>query len=162
MKIEYAIEHLSKKIKTDFDQQALNTIIEWVNDQRKITLNENQLFAKLFIYLYNQILDRYQSTVFDKIPQVTISKLLKTDLEYFYQAFTDSLNSNEAYHTMKENGIDLKHPAILSDKEKYENDLKLKEMSDSDFDKIAKGTWEIEDVRDELNKMITNALNRFQ
>jgi len=144
------------------DVDAVNGIVQWVNDQRRITINQNHLFAKLYIYYFNQYLDKHQANVFDKIPQIELSKLLKTDIDLFYQSFTNSLNNNSDYHIFKDNGITDKHPNFRTEEEAAEDTLKIKNMSKSDISKIKKGVWELEDVKNELNKLVTEALNRFQ
>lgn len=124
----------------DNDIEALNCILNWINNQKKETLNNNQLFAKLFIYHLTMIIRHYQTTVLDPIPQKELSKLLSYPLEHFYKAFESDL---------------------------YENQLQKLLGKDSDKNEIIKDYIEQKDLyrRDfisgQLNHMITEALNRF-
>lgn len=168
MSIEKSIQRLSWRFgngnftPNQNDINALNGIIEWVNDQRKITLNQNHLFAKLYIYYLNQFIDKYQTTVFDTIPQKELSKLLDTPLDLFYEAFQRSLNSNKLMEVLQDNGVELKHPELRTEQELKENSIKLKNINKDDIVKITEDSWTKEEVEANLNKMVTEALNRFQ
>lgn len=134
------------------DVDSLNGLIEWINDQRKITLNENLLFAKLFIYVYHQNLKHFRATVFDKEPQKDLARILSASIEIHYKTFTERLNDLHREEIFTKNGINLDHN-ILSDDDK----LKIKNMKDD-----LQNVWEVDEVSDELNLMINNALNKFQ
>lgn len=144
------------------DINALNGIIQWVNDQRKITLNQNHLFAKLYIYYFNEYLDKYQASVFSDIPQKELSKLLDTPLQLFYQAFVDSLNQNNIYQVMIDNKISMTHPWERTKEEEVSDRLGLKNMSKADREKMTSMPWKYDEVEYQLNKMVTEAINRFQ
>ena len=85
MNVDAAIQRLSWRLENGAftpnqkDINSFNGLIQWVNDQRKITIRNNQLFAKLYIHFLNQYLDKYQSTVFDKVAE----KELKVEIKVY-------------------------------------------------------------------------------
>ncbi len=168
MNVDAAIQRLSWRFgngtftPNQKDINSLNGLIQWVNDQRKITIRKNQLFAKLYIYHFNQFIDKYKVTVFEKVADKELSRLLDMPLESFYEAFTQSLNDNSDYALFIDNGVDMKHPSLKNDTEIMEERLMLKNMSEDDIKKLKYPVFHKDDVRNKLDLMITEALNRFQ
>jgi hypothetical protein len=113
------------------DLEAVNFMIEWVDNQKKQSLKQNQLFAKLYIYVYHKFIQHYETTVFDNVPQSELHRILDKPLDAFFKAFTQQLNDNEAYISINE-GNELK------------NDV-----------------WDLETVTDNLTAQLTEALNRY-
>jgi len=92
MTINKAIQHFIFKLSnhwkaTEVDQQALNVMIDFVNDKSKEQYMNNELFAKVYIFMFSYFIDRYKTTVFDEI----------------------KLNDNEIFKNIEEQK--LKHPA---------------------------------------------------
>jgi hypothetical protein len=116
------------------DVDALNTVFEWITSQKEINLLNQQLFAKLYIYQLEQTLRYYDSTVFDAMIQKDLSRILDTPLDAFYQAFHKSLHHNQ-----------LK-------KLKIKDGLSLEDIKEN---------YTLEVVKDQLNNMITEAINKF-
>jgi len=82
--VEKAIKHFIFKLSnvwdvTETDQQAIDVLIDFINKNHKKQFNENQLFGKLYIYLYTQLVNYYNCGVRDNTPQIDINKVLSTD-----------------------------------------------------------------------------------
>lgn len=122
------------------DVEALNCILNWINNQKKDTLNNNQLFAKLFIYQLTMNIRYFGTTVLDPIPQKDLSRILNTPLINFYKAFENDLYNNQL-NTLLEKDVD--------------QDRVLKDYIEQ------KNLYPSELITGQLNHMITEALNRF-
>lgn len=124
----------------DNDIEALNCILNWINHQKKETLNNNQLFAKLYIYHLTMNIRYFETTVLDPIPQKDLSRLLNMPIHLFYEAFETDLYGNQLNK-------------ILNNSENI-NEI-LKEHIEQ------KTLYPREMIESQLNHMITEALNRF-
>lgn len=116
------------------DLEAVNTLFVWIASQKEISLLNQGLFAKLYIYQLNQTLLYHNSTVFDNTVQKDLSKILSYPLEYFYESFHKSLHHNQLSKLKIKDGISLEDV-----KEKFTLPI----------------------VKDKLNNMITEAINKF-
>ena len=124
------------------DIESLNCILNWINNQKKDTLKNNQLFAKLYILGLTNIIRHQETTIFDPIPQKELSKILDYPLSSFYKSFTEDLYNNQL---LKLNTSDLtnENKKVISD---YREQRNL----------YPEGL-----IESKLNHMITEALNRF-
>ena len=120
------------------DIEAVNCLLNWINREKKVSLDNNELFAKLYIYHLNQTIRQYDATIFDDIPQKELSKILSTPLAYFYKAFQRELYSSHLLNISKQvqEGVEV---SIEDLQEKYNEGV----------------------IEMKLNHMITEALNRF-
>ena len=118
------------------DLESVNFMIEWVKEQKHKTIQQNELFAKLYIYTYHQFLAYYGGSIFDSIPQKELNKLVSAPLESFYAAFKQKLEDNAIYEI-----IDAKNALCEAD--------------------VKRDKFPIEDVISNLNNMITEAINRY-
>ena len=149
MTINKAIQHFQFKFKnnwnpTEKDIEAYNQIVEFTEAKLKQQYNENQLFAKLYISFYGELIKYYDTTVFDNTPQKALHKILDTPIETIIQKFLDKANLQEqTIEHRKTNGI--KHPRIVS-------------TEDIDLDAEAMTYKEAED---NLNAMINMALTKY-
>ena len=82
------------------DIDAMNEIIEYVDRKEKQQLVDNQLFGKLYIYLYMEFIKYYKTTVFDPIPQVELNEILDKPIKAIVSDFKDALNESELYISM--------------------------------------------------------------
>ena len=117
MTIKKALEHLAWKFKNSWkptpkDIEAFNEVAEFTEAKLKQQYNDNQLFAKIYITFYGELLKYYDSTVFDPIPQKALNKILDTPIETIIQKFLDKANLQEqTIEHRKKNGI--KHPKTV-------------------------------------------------
>jgi len=165
MTIKKAIEHLKWKYRnkwnpTQLDVDVLNTFIEFVEEKHKKQLQDYNLFAKLYIMVYAQFLDKYKATVFDDIPKKELSRYLDQPLEVIIQRFTDKLNESELYELFKDLNIEMKHPALKSESIKNkETDLLEKALKEDDnLERFTGHLWDYETVKDNLELQINSVI----
>lgn len=87
------------------DVKALISISDYYENESKRQIINNQLFGKLYIYLFGEFVKHYKCTVMDDIPQKEIHKLLDKDLRTIVQDLTDSLNMHQLEIEIKEGSI---------------------------------------------------------
>jgi len=150
MTIKKAIEHFEWKFTnkwkpTEADLNAYNTILNFVKDKHEQQYNNNQLFAKLYITFYGELIKYYNATVFDKEPQKALHQILDTSIETLIQKFLDKANLQEQTikHSTK-NGF--KHP---------------KQVDTSDIEPGAIAMTYAE-AKENLTTMINLALNQYE
>lgn len=92
----------------DTDIIAVNVLISFTDEKLKEQFNDNQLFGKLYCYLFVQFVKYYKTTYDDPIPQKELNKLCDMDLDVFFQRLTDSLWSQEtnAWLDMESKNLD--------------------------------------------------------
>lgn len=115
--------------KTDKSLKAYNTIAEFVEEKHAKQLENNQLFAKLYVYIYTKYLVHYDCTIFDSKHQIEIHKLLDQPFSYFIEELTKVLNDSEIYYTLKEYDKDIKSP--ISDELSHIHESRLEDFIDS-------------------------------
>jgi len=146
------------------DADAINFIIDFVNVKHKEQINNHQLFAKLYIYVYGQFLSLYDATVFDDIPQKELHRILDKPLEQIIEDFTRQLNNSDKYSFYKELGLSKKHPLTMTDQEK-KSDMKILEAVKNDKEKLESfitEIWDYEAVKENLEFQINNAINKYR
>lgn len=121
------------------DINALNDVIKHLNESDKKQINDNRLFAKLYIYNLTETIRKFESTIFEKEIQKSLHKLLDYDLEYFYTAFHRELQGN------------LINEVILKT-----------DTTDKNIHERMEEIYTIEVVKEKLNFMINESLKRFQ
>jgi len=99
---EKALSHFKYKLTTSwkptaFDLEAYNALVEFVNEKQKKQLIDNQLFAKLFIWSYAQLLRHYKSNIYSKIPKSHLQDILKKSTDQHALEFKEQLNDSEVY-----------------------------------------------------------------
>lgn len=166
MTIKKAVEHFLWKFKnswnpTQQDVDALNTIISFVTDKHKQQIQDYHLFAKLYIMVYAQYLERYKTTIFDDIPRKELNKLLDRPIEDFIHRFTDRLNESELYSLFDDLGVKLEHPAtkLIQDKEKENKALKTALNNKNNKERFCGQIWDYEIVKENLELQINNIIN---
>lgn len=169
MTIKKAVDHFVFKFNTvwkvtEHDIKALETIMEFVEDKHKKQFNDYQLFAKLYVMVYAQFLERYNTTVFDEIPQKELHRYLEQPLERIIQRFTDKLNDSELYSLFKEIGVDMKHPALVSQAQSDKDTSKIQKAIESkdNFERFTGQVWDYETVKQSLVSQINNVINTIK
>ena len=137
MTTERAISHFEYKLTnswkpTKHDLEAYNALLKYIETKKKETIINNQLFGKLYIYLFGEFITYYNASVFDEIPQKELHKILDTDLRVLVTNLKDKLN--------------------LKDKEDYI----ITESSLKGFKEI-----EYQEIADNLKSMINAAINEY-
>lgn len=166
MKIKEAINRLgytiSKQNKPNStDAEALNSIIQFLNDTMKTEVQENKLFAKL--YIMNFITQMRIVRDFD-LAQKNVNKILKMSLDGLYNEFRKEANVLEIKNYFDSKGLkdtwsmmsnfdlkeNMKHNAELCEKINQKEFLEVCDM------------WSEENIYNNLNATITLALNTYK
>ena len=103
MKTDKAIAHLAKKIgnnkySSEYDKECINTIIDYIHDSREQKMNGQDLYYKLYLYLFNQFVNQYDKSE-DKA-QIRIHKILEMPVRFHLDQLTASLNSRQLYEDL--------------------------------------------------------------
>ncbi|MCP4984899.1 MAG: hypothetical protein GY928_02180 [Colwellia sp.] len=167
MTIKNAVDHFSWKMKnkrgstpSPSDKLAMNTIMEFVEDKHKKQINDYHLFAKLYITVYAQYLEKYKTTIFDDIPRKELHKLLDRPVSDFVQRFTDRLNESELYSLFEELNINMDH---ASKTKEAEIDVLEKSLKDEEnLDKFTGKVWTFDTVKEQIELQINNVINAFK
>lgn len=125
---------------SEADFNAFLEVVEYIDIIHKNKVAENTLFAKLYIYHLNQIIDKYETDVLEDIPQKELSKILNLPLDSFYKAFHSKIQNNW-------------------------NDKIISKIKDGDKDAIKQWVavkYSEEHVEETLDYMINQALTRFE
>jgi hypothetical protein len=81
-----------KVSKSDFN--ALLDVVRYIDIQREEKVAQNTLFAKLYIYHLNNLIDTYKTDVLEEIPQKELSKMLNIPLEAYFKRFYEKIHNN--------------------------------------------------------------------
>ena len=162
------------------DFNALKTILEHINRQEKISLKNQSLFAKLFLYELTMEIRNYGTTVLNPFPLKKLSSLLKTPLKNFYDAFYQDLMNNQLNQLVDFDNInkkirediaeaELNYPTIegITSKENYIKNKESQLISDEkqievlkDYSRI-KETFTFSYMVDKVNGTLAEAINKF-
>lgn len=166
MTIKKAVDHFVFKLSnvwkaTEKDAEAINEIMKFVEVRSKEQFNDYHLFAKLYVMVYAQFLEKYNATVFDDIPTKQLSKYLGTSLDIIIQRFTDKLNESEMYGLFDELGISKEHPALCSKEVKSRDlDVLIDALDVEDnLNKFNGDVWDYDTVKNNLEIQINNVIN---
>jgi len=148
MTIKKALDHFSYKLQkvwktTETDQKAIDTIYDFVNKKNKQQFNDNQLFGKLYITFYGELLRFYKTDVFDKEPQKAINKILDSPIELIIEKFINKAQTEE----QRLHYIDQKTGNYKAQKD-WKNVLLVEKMN-------------TEEAETMLTAMVNNAINAF-
>lgn len=166
MKIQDSIKRLgftiSKQNKPNStDADALNSIIDFINNVNKSEVQENKLFAKL--YIMNFITQMRIVRDFD-LAQSNVNKILKMPLEGLYNEFRKEANVLEIKNYFESKG--LKDTWSLSNdfnlKENFKHNSEVCQKIDAkEFLEVC-DLWSEENIYNNLNATITLALNTYK
>ena len=169
MTINKAIEHFKYKLNkvwaaTPKDAEAISEIIKFTNQKHEQQIQANELFAKLYIMVFAQYIERYKTDAYDDIPQKELHKLLDKDLSVFIQRFTNRLNENEKQALFASLNIKLEHPILKTTqtKEKDLNALKTALKDENKLNQFNEDVWKYDIVSDILLMQINFVINKYK
>lgn len=157
MKIGEAVKHLQwrygkfKNIKVSKkDIEAMNTMIDFVNDQTNENIHNNQVGYKLWLNEYLEKIKYYRATVFDNIPQKELCRFIDKPLEWHEERFTNTLNDME---------VDRITDELEGEKIKDLEDQTVKDY----LQRIMEGqkAFNVEEVGNNMRIMFSEALRKF-
>ena len=169
------------------DLDALQEISNYIDESEKKQYEHNELFAKLYIYLSQKIMENDGSTVFETNHRRKIGNLLKKPLSHIIEDLKNSLNDSEMYFMLDKSKIkggvipegmghvhiDYIHEA-LSEEMSPENVLKtlnkwvkqkdkeqenIMELYKENPDAVLGNVWDYETVQDAMIAEVNNVIN---
>ena len=161
MTIKKAVDNIVWKLSnvwksTQKDEDSINTIRRFVYDKHKEQINNYELLAKLYIFVYQEFLRNHNTTVFNSVPQKELNKLIDRPIEEFIKDFTKSQNDIEQRLYFKELGIEEKHPALKTLEEKAKD---LEKLKDFNKDRLFGTVWKVEDIQPQLINQINSVID---
>jgi hypothetical protein len=140
------------------DVDAVTIVAEWMNRQKAQELQQNRLFAKMYVYCFIHELDFYKDL---KFAQRKLHEILKTPLSQLYEQFKNKLNLIELNALKKSLGFCNLHPLLMS-KEQNEKEADLIKENSELIQKYVFGIWTSERIEKGLNNQISEAINHYK
>ena len=143
------------------DADALNELIDFYDNTKQQNATNNELAFKMYIWLRVEVMKKYETDIFDMIPQRVVAEALCKDRNSFLLRLTDYLNAQEVKAFTSKDPLFQKHPILMTELERNEATKKLKKMLEENpdlFDAVTDKNWSVEDVHDnilaEFNQLI--------
>jgi len=140
------------------DIDSMKEIAEWINRQKQIDLDNNKLFAKIYVYCFMHEIQFYKDINF---AQKKMHELLNQDIEEHYDLFSKRLNELKLDLYKKSIGLSIKHPQLLSDEEKIKDQHIIK-ANGNELSKYFIGIYSEDKIYKSLNNQITEAINNYR
>lgn len=154
-RFEQALKTPTKSFKIyQEDIDSIKDLAELVAKQKEENISQNQLYFKLYVYLYTSFATHYSCGIDNSIIQKEINKILDRPLEFLIMEMVDVANLNHSIISMESLGIKSKHPLTRSD---VENKI----FSDNS-DKVEFGSWDFDKIIEKLKTSINSTLNKYQ
>lgn len=137
------------------DLEALKFLADWVNREKEREIQEQTLFAKMYVYCFYHELDFYKDISF---AQNKLHEILQKPLNEQYSSFLKKLNDHELDLFMREHKLDkdwINTEKILEQKETITNTQKT-------LKQLVVGKWSLEQVTKSLNNQLTEAINKYK
>ncbi len=168
MKLQEAIKRLSFTISKQnkpntTDADALNSIIEFINNSNKQVVQDNLLLAKMYAFVLKEFINHYQDVNYAS-KQIN-SDILNKPLDYQLELLTMQLQSNEINQFFKI--LDLKPTWVAGqtlDEIVINEEINKESLSKVDaikFKEVAE-TWNSQNVISNFEFNFNLALNTFK
>lgn len=137
------------------DIEALKFLVNWVENQKSEAIQDNTIFAKMYVYCFIHELAFYKDVSF---AQKKLHETLLSPLSDQYKAFKDKINELELEKYMREYGLDkdfINKEKILEQKNTI---TKVQEQ----LKKLVIGKWSKEQIDRSLNNQVTESINKYK
>lgn len=150
----------SKIIVNEKDIEAIDFLIEWINNQKKESIQENLLFAKMYCYALSNEIEFYKDI---KFSNYKLQNELQKPIKDHYNKISNSLNRLELDKFLQSKGIIIDHIESMGLTQEKENEQELlKKECLKESQKYIIGIWDAKKVYASLNNQITECINRFK
>lgn len=161
MSLENSIKHLHWKCSqanaSIKDRQAIDEVIEWINREKKKTIQQNQLFAKLYICHFGELMIHFKDISF---AQKELHKLLSESTINHVEWFRKKFNLIHQNKALKKMGLSATPWYILEKPELKKEDDLIQENQELFLGHLNK--WNIELIQKSLDNQITDAYNLYK
>lgn len=140
------------------DLEALTEVAKWINREKQREIQENTIFAKLYVYCFIYEIEFYKNI---DLAQKRIHEILKQPITSRYNEFLKTLNNYELDVFRKSIGLKDKHPLERSPEEDLEQDAIILNNKDN-LEKYFLGVWDYSEISENLNNQITEAINNYK
>ena len=140
------------------DVEAVTVVAEWINRQKAQELQQNRLFAKMYVYSFVNELQFYQNL---KLAQKRLHEILKTPLIQLYNDFKEKLNLVELNNATINFGFSKLHPLEMTETEK-QKEVDLINENNKAMQSYILGIWSAEKIEKGLNSQISEAINHYK
>lgn len=140
------------------DLDALTCLVEWINGQQKVVLREQQLFAKLYVHSFKELMLRYKNL--DNAKR-ELDTMLGLSLAYHVDDFAFKFNIVHYLAYCKSKKIPVADESEFYTKEGQEL-LKWHIENDANYEKNFLGYWPNWKIEASLNKDIAEAIEKYK
>ncbi len=146
------------------DVNAIEFLTNWINNQKKETINQNQLFAKMYCYCLSNEIEFYKDV---KFANRKLQEKLNEPIENHYNKIVNDLNRLELTKYMQSKGIIMDNVELmmLNEAQQLEQNEKqaliLKE-NQKEVQMYVLGIFKPENVFKSINNQITECINKFK
>ncbi|WP_188439745.1 hypothetical protein [Planktosalinus lacus] len=154
-RIKWRFEN-GKFIPNDNDCNALNFIVDWINNEKKQIVKDNVLLTKCYVLLLEHETIKFQEVNFAS--KQLNKKLHKVDLEQIFEEFRDYLNLLEYQTFLKKHGLKINHPAEMTDEERLIEKNILKEHQAEFMRATVTGKWTTEQIKLAIINQLTELI----
>jgi len=150
----------SKIIINQVDVDCVDFINKWIEQQKKETINHNNLFAKIFSYALKHEIYFYKDI---KFASAKLQQELLKPIEQHYDTIHSELNRLELNKYSESIGIVTDHIESLGFTQAKENEQQelIKKHSNT-LQKYILGVWDKTAVYKALNNTITECVNKYK
>lgn len=140
------------------DIESLTEVAQWINREKQRELQQNTIFAKLYVYCFIHELHFYKNI---DIAQQRIHEILKQNISVRYDDFLKAINNYELDNFRASLGIKDKHPLQRTAEEDLEQSSIIIKNSEM-LEKYFLGVWDYTTASESLNNQITEAINHYK
>ena len=135
----------------------MNSINDYITENRKEFLKENVLLAKLYTLHFGTLFNHYKDIEF---AQKELHSELRQSLEFHVNLFRINLNQVERRSFLLSKGLSLKRDWQQSEEQRTEENRIIIENQE-EFLKHT-NRWTQEEINKKLNEQISDAINMFR
>lgn len=161
MTIDIALLEIYNKVKEDPEStpeqvKAINTIVDWINDNKKSHLDNHKLFCKLYTIYFGHLITHFQEVQF---AQKEIHKELSESTRYHAHWLREKINTLELTEHSKRIGLSQKNSNFMTDAELLQRDEIIQNHQQSIIENTNK--WSQEQINTSINNQISEAINKY-
>ena len=161
MTIDIALLELYNKVKDDPNStqeqlDATNTVVGWINDNKKSHLENHKLFSKLYVIYFGHLVTHFQDIEF---AQKEIHKQLSENVQCHAFWLREKINILEFQKWSKSVGLSQKDYNFMSEEELKERNAILQQHQGAFLRNTNK--WSHEQINTSINNQISEAINKF-
>ena len=163
MKVNKAIQRIQWRMNeggwkaNENDIEAINSIIDHINDSNRNLVQQNDLFARLFVEVMRRTVSVQGVKFTDKNATRWILEAMEIPFSQHVELLTKELNEQSFFEKLEKNGVEMKHPVLKTDVQRK----KEVDAIHSNYVEVLKDEWDEKTVEYFLVSSITHIINKF-